>query len=132
MRRNRVVEAGGWLASAFGATHMVLALVMTRKEWAQIAREGWWDTTEVRPSEPAALDRSQVLWLTLASFGVPCAALGAFAASTARRGQPVPRWVGGTLLAWSVPLVVVLPRSPSWVAPVFSTMLLAGDPSASR
>ncbi|MDL5158928.1 DUF6463 family protein [Actinomycetospora termitidis] len=126
MRRSRAAEAGGWMALAFGATHTVLALAMTRDEWARIHREGWWDTTRVRPAEPAALDRSQVLWLSLASFGVPCAALGALVVSTAHAGRPVPRWVGGTLLAWSVPLVVVLPRSPSWLAPVFSTLLLVG------
>lgn len=129
MRRRRAVETGAWLTLAFGAVHTALATWGTRAEWARIHREGWWDTARLHPTDRAGLTRGLVLWMTLGSFGVPCTALGALLVSSTRRGQPVPRWVGGGLLAWSVPLVVVLPRSPSWVAPVFAGLLLAAPGS---
>jgi hypothetical protein len=126
MGRERAVEAGGWLMLAFGVVHTALATWGTRAEWSRVHAEGWWDTARVRPRNGAELTRAHVLWMTAGSFGGPCAALGALTVSSARAGRPVSRWVGGTLLAWSVPLVVVLPRSPSWLAPVFAGLLLLG------
>lgn len=129
MRRSTAAQAGGWLTLGFGAAHTVLATWGTRPEWKRIHREGWWDTVRLEPHDEAGVRRAMVTWFSIASFGVPCAVLGAHLVSTARRGQPVPRWVGGTLLAWSVPMVVVLPRSPAWLAPVFASLLLLGAES---
>lgn len=127
MRRSTAAQAGGWLTLGFGVVHTVLAPWGLRKEWARIRRDGWWDTVRLEPDDHAGVRRAWVLWESLGSFGVPCAVLGAHLVSTVRRGQPVPRWVGGALLAWSVPMVVVLPRSPSWVVPVFASLLLLGS-----
>lgn len=121
-------EAAGWIAIAFGAVHVVVAPLDSRTTWSQIRAQGWWNTaTLAKPTALAEAERSYAFWTTFGSFGAPVLALGCHIVWSARRGQRVPGWLGGIVLAWGLPFVTVLPASPGWAAPLIGGLLVAGD-----
>lgn len=126
-------KAAGWIAVAFGAVHVVIAPLTTRDVLSQVAAEGWWDSFTLADSttfEQAKL--AETFWVTLGSFGVPVLALGCHIVWSARRGQRVPAWLGWILLAWSVPFLTALPRSPGWTIAVIGALVVAGDRRRNR
>jgi len=120
-------EAAGWIAIAFGAAHVVVAPLDSRTTWSQIRAQGWWNTTLAKPTTLAEAERSYAFWTTFGSFGAPVLALGCHIVWSARRGQRVPGWLGGIVLAWGLPFVAVLPASPGWAVPLIGGLLVAGD-----
>ncbi len=124
----RLTEAAGWIAIAFGASHIVIAPRSSRSTWSQMRAQGWWNTaTLARPTTLAEAERSYAFWTTSGSFGTPVLALGCHIVWSARRGRRVPRWLGGIMLAWGLPFVTVLPASPGWAIPLIGGLLVAGD-----
>jgi hypothetical protein len=65
-RGTRLTKAGGWLAIAFGAIHVVVASLDTSDTWSQVADDGWWNAFTLDEST------SWIGWLTLA-WGLPFA-----------------------------------------------------------
>ncbi len=121
-------EAAGWVAIAFGASHVVVAPLDSHTTWAQMRAQGWWNTaTLAKPTTLAEAERSYAFWTTLGSFGAPVLTLGCYIVWSARRGQRVPKWLGGIVLAWGLPFVTVLPASPGWALPLIGGLLVVGD-----
>lgn len=127
-QRERLTAAAGWVAAAFGAAHVVVAPWDVRETWLRVVDEGWWNTfTLDRATTPAELKRSEAFWLSIGSFGAPMLILGAYLVWSARQRRRVPSWVGVALLAWGVPLVIVLPASPGWAIPAAGVLVVLGD-----
>lgn len=127
-RGRAALQAAGWTAVAFGGVHAVVAPFQARETWSRVASEGWWDRfTLDEPSTPAEFERSHGFWVSVGSFGVPMLALGSYLLWSVRHGHRVPGWLGSLLLAWGVPLVIVLPRSPGWAIPVIGGLIVLGD-----
>jgi Family of unknown function (DUF6463) len=129
--RARLTQAAGWLATGVGTVHLVVTLWQTRTTWSQARSEGWWNTfTLNEPTTMAEAKRTVVFWETLGSFGAPLLALGSHVLWSTHRQRRVPRWLGGIVLAWGVPFVITLPRSPGWTFPVIGALIVAGDKEA--
>jgi hypothetical protein len=130
LHRAWLTKAGGWIALVFGAVHVIVAPLESRRRdvWSDAADEGWWNTfTLGEPTTLAEFERSETFWVTLGSWGVPVLALGAYVVWSARQGQRVPGWIGWILLAWSLPFVTALPASPGWLFAVSGAMIVLGD-----
>lgn len=130
---SRLTEAAGWIAATFGTVHLAVAPLDTRGVWSQVVSDGWWNAfTLDRATSLAEFERSEAFWVTLGSFGAPMLALGSYVVWSARHGHRVPRWLGWTVFAWSVPLVSALPASPGWALPVIGGLIVLGDRKQKR
>lgn len=122
------LQAAGWTAVAFGAAHVVVAPLQDRTTWSQVLAEGGWDTfTLDEPSTSAELERSRAFWVSMGSFGVPMLALGSYLVWSVRQGHQVPGWLGALMIAWGVPLVIVLPKAPGWAIPLMGGLIALGN-----
>jgi hypothetical protein len=134
-RRPRLTQAGGWIALVFGAAHVLIAPLESRRRevWSEAADEGWWNTfTLAEPSTVAEFERSHAFWVSLGSWGVPVLALGCYVVWSARQGQRVPGWIGWIMLAWSLPFVTALPASPGWLFAISGALIVLGDRPSGR
>jgi hypothetical protein len=134
-RGARLTKAGGWIAVAFGALHMVFASLESRSRdvWSQAVDEGWWNTfTLDEPTTLNEFERSETFWVTLGSLGVPVLLLGCYVVWSANRGLRVPEWIGWALLAWGLLIVTTLPASPGWAIPLIGGLIVLGDRRRSR
>lgn len=121
-------KVAGWTAVAFGAVHLLVAPVNTRAVWSRVVGEGWWNTFTLAESTSLADSRrSETFWVTLGSFGAPMLILGSYMVLSTQRGQRVPGWIGWSLVAWGVPLVAALPKSPGWAIPTIGALIVVGD-----
>jgi hypothetical protein len=130
LRRSWLTNAGGWILLVFGAIHVIVAPLESRRRdiWSDAADDGWWNTfTLGEPSTLAEFERSETFWVTLGSWGVPVLALGSYVVWSARQGQRVPGWIGWILLAWSLPFVTALPASPGWLFAISGALIVLGD-----
>lgn len=120
---SRLARVAGWIAVAFGVTHIVVAPLEHRDVWAEILDKGPWKTIslDVTPENRAY---SEAFWVGPGSFGVPVLVIGAFVLWAARRGERVPAPFGWALTAWGSGLVVLLPRSPAWALSVVGVLLV--------
>ena len=92
---------GGLCAVGGGLLHTAVSALMRRDVWAQIVDEGFVNTVSLDPS-PDRLAVAEAFWFSPGSFGVPLVLLGALVTRSARRGEPVPGWLGGAVAAWAV------------------------------
>jgi hypothetical protein len=125
-----LTQAGGWIALVFGAAHVIIAPLESRRRdvWSDAADEGWWNTFTLAESTTLTeFERSHTFWVTLGSWGVPVLALGCYVVWSARQGQRVPGWIGWIMLAWSLPFVTALPASPGWLFAVSGALIVLGD-----
>lgn len=128
-----LTKAAGWIAIAFGAVHVVVAPVSTRDAWSQVVSDGWWDTFTLDESATLTqLKRSETFWRTLGSFGAPVLVLGSYIVWSTHQHQRVPGWIGWTVLAWGLPFVTTLPRSPGWAIPAIGGLIVLGDRHGNR
>lgn len=120
---SRLARVAGWIAVAFGVTHIVVAPLEHGDVWAEILDKGPWKTIslDVTPENRAY---SEAFWVGPGSFGVPVLVIGAFVLWAARRGERVPAPFGWALAAWGSGLVVLLPRSPAWALAVVGVLLV--------
>jgi Family of unknown function (DUF6463) len=131
----RLTKAGGWIALAFGAIHVIVAPLEGRSRdlWSDVVGEGWWNTfTLDEPTTLAELDRAERFWVTLGSWGVPLLVLGAYIVWSTRQGHRVPAWIGWIILAWGLIFATALPASPGWVLPAIGGLIVLGDRRRSR
>lgn len=127
-RGRLALQAAGWTAVAFGAAHVVVAPLEDRTTWSQVLAEGGWDTfTLDAPTTSAELERSRAFWVSMGSFGVPMLALGSYLVWSVRQGHQVPGWLGAMMIAWGVPLVIVLPKAPGWAIPLMGGLIALGN-----
>ncbi|SDM45343.1 hypothetical protein SAMN04489726_1700 [Allokutzneria albata] len=103
-----------------GILHTVTAALMRQDVWAQILDEGFFNTVTLNPSADR-LAVAEAFWFSPGSFGVPLLLLGSPVIRLARRGEPVPGWVGWGVLAWAV-LIGLLGRFDAGTM----TLLLTG------
>lgn len=128
MRRKLLVKTAGWIITAFGAVHVVVAPYDTRHTWRQVSAEGWWSTfTLDRAVTVDELRRSEAFWVTAGSFGVPLLALGCYILWSVHRNQRIPAWLGYLLLAYGVFAGFILPVSPIWAIAVAGLLIVLGD-----
>jgi hypothetical protein len=130
-----LTKAGGWVALAFGAAHVLVAPLESRSRdvWSQVADEGWWNTfTLDAPTTLGEFERSETFWLTLGSVGVPMLALGCYVVWSTHQGQRVPAWLGWILLAWGLVTVTALPASPAWALPISGALIALGGSRGNR
>jgi hypothetical protein len=131
----RLTQAGGWVALAFGAVHIIVAPLEGRSRdlWSEVVGEGWWNTfTLDEPTTLAEFDRAERFWVTLGSWGVPLLVLGLYIVWSTRQGHRVPAWLGWIILAWGLIFATALPASPGWVLPVIGGLIVLGDRRRSR
>jgi len=129
-RRAWLTKAGGWIALVFGAAHVIIAPLESRRRdvWSQAADEGWWNTFTLEESTTLAeFERSHAFWVSLGSWGVPVLILGCYVVWSAHKRHRVPGWIGWIMLAWSVPFVTALPASPGWLFAVSGALIVLGD-----
>jgi Family of unknown function (DUF6463) len=134
-RGARLTKAGGWIAIALGAVHVVVAPLESRARdiWSQVVDDGWWNTFTLDESTTLAqFERSETFWVTLGSFGVPMLMIGCYVVWSARQGHRVPGWIGWILLAWSLPFVTALPASPGWALTASGALIALGDRRSSQ
>jgi hypothetical protein len=123
-----LTKAGGLIALVFGAAHVIIAPLERDDVWSEAADEGWWNTFTLEESTTLTeFERSETFWVTLGSWGVPVLALGCYVVWSARQRQRVPGWIGWIMLAWSLPFVTALPRSPGWLFAVSGALIVLGD-----
>jgi hypothetical protein len=129
-RGARLTKIGGWITLVFGAAHVIIAPLESRRHGvlSDAADEGWWNTfTLEEPTTLAEFERSEAFWVTLGSWGVPVLALGCYVVWSVRKRQRVPGWIGWIMLAWSLPFVTALPASPGWLFAVSGALIVLGD-----
>jgi len=134
-RGNRLTKAGGWIAAVFGALHVIVAPLESdsRDIWSQVVDEGWWNTFTLDDSTTLAqFERSETLWVTLGSWGVPVLVLGCYVVWATHQGQRVPGWIGWILLGWGLVFATALPASPAWLFVVSGGLIVLGDRRKSR
>jgi Family of unknown function (DUF6463) len=100
-RIRKVTLAGGLLAVFGGTLHVVAAALMRSDVWDRIFDEGFVNTVSLDPSAEE-LPIAEAFWFSPGSFGVPLLLLGCLVTWLARRGQRVPGWLGGGVVAWAV------------------------------
>jgi Family of unknown function (DUF6463) len=129
-KRAWLTQAGGWIALVFGAAHVIIAPLESRRRdvWSDAADEGWWNTFTLEEATTLAeFERSHAFWVSLGSWGVPVLALGCYVVWSAWQSHRVPGWIGWILLAWSVPFVTALPAAPGWLFAVSGALIVLGD-----
>jgi Family of unknown function (DUF6463) len=134
-RRAWLTKAGGWIALVFGAAHVIIAPLESRRRdvWSEAADEGWWNTFTLEEATTLAeFERSHAFWVSLGSWGVPVLVLGCYVVWSARQRQRVPGWIGWIMLAWSLPFVTALPASPGWLFAVSGALIVLGDRRGGR
>jgi hypothetical protein len=134
-RRAWLTQAGGWIALVFGAAHVIIAPLESRRRdvWSDAADEGWWNTFTLEESTTLAeFERSHAFWVSLGSWGVPVLILGCYVVWSAHKRHRVPSWIGWIMLAWSVPFVTALPASPGWLFAVSGALIVLGDRRGGR
>jgi hypothetical protein len=92
---------GGLLAICGGVFHTVVATLMRQDVWAQMVDRGFFNTVSLEPSADQ-LAAAEAFWFSVGSFGVPLLLLGSLVTWLNRRGERVPAWLGGGLVAWAV------------------------------
>ena len=130
MRGARLTKAGGWIAVVLGAAHVVVAPLESRSRdiWSQVVDEGWWNTFTLDESTTLAqFERSEVLWVTLGSWGVPVLVLGCYVVWAAQQRQRVPGWIGAIVLGWGLVFATALPASPAWLLVASGALIALGD-----
>lgn len=129
----RLTKAAGWILTVFGAAHVVIAPLERRDVWSQVVDEGWWNTFTLDESTTLAqYERSETLWVTLGSWGVPVLVLGCYVVWATRQRQRVPGWIGWIVLAWGLIFATALPASPAWLLVVSGALIALGDRRKSR
>ncbi|QBS40614.1 DUF6463 family protein [Nocardia sp. CS682] len=124
----RSTKVAGWIATAFGAVHIVLSPVGVRDTWSQAVSDGWWNTFTLDESTTLAqYERSEALWISLASFGVPIFVLGCYILWSAHQNHRVPGWIGWLILTWALLLTTAVPASPAWALLLCGVFLILGD-----
>ena len=134
-RGARLTKAGGWIALAFGAVHVIVAPLESRSRdvWSQVVDDGWWNTfTLDEATTLAQFERSERFWVTLGSWGVPLLVLGSYIVWSTHQGHRVPAWIGWIILAWGVIFATALPASPGWLLPVIGGLIVLGDRRSRR
>jgi hypothetical protein len=129
-RGARLTKAGGWIALAFGAVHVIVAPLESRSRdvWSQVVDDGWWNTfTLDEATTLAQFERSETFWVTLGSWGVPLLVLGSYIVWSTHQGHRVPAWIGWIILAWGLIFATALPASPGWLLPVIGGLIVLGD-----
>jgi hypothetical protein len=129
-RGAQLTKAGGWIAIALGAVHVVVAPLESRSRdiWSQAVSEGWWNTFTLDESTTLAqFERSETFWVTFGSFGVPVLVLGSYVVWSTHQRHRVPAWVGWILLGWGLLTVTALPASPAWALPLSGALIAVGD-----
>jgi Family of unknown function (DUF6463) len=130
-----LTQAGGWIALVFGAAHVIIAPLESRRRdvWSDAADEGWWNTFTLEEATTLAeFERSHAFWVSIGSWGAPVLALGCYVVWSARQGHRVPGWIGWIMLAWSLPFVTALPASPGWLFAVIGALIVLGDRRSGR
>lgn len=126
--RTYLTTIAGWMALTYGAVHIVIVPLRRRENLSQAWADGWWNAfTLDEPTTLAEAARALTFWQTLGSFGYPMLALGGHLVWSSHRRRRVPGWLGGIIVAWSLPFVAALPKSPSWALPVIGGLIVAGD-----
>ncbi|MFI9407625.1 DUF6463 family protein [Nocardia sp. NPDC052316] len=124
----RSTKVAGWIATVFGAVHIVLSPVDVRDTWSQAVSDGWWNTFTLDQSTTLAqYERSEALWISLASFGVPIFVLGCYILWSTRQNHRVPGWIGWLVLLWALLLTTAVPASPAWSLLCCGAFLVLGD-----
>lgn len=128
-----LVQAAGWIAIGLGVVHLVVAPLERGDIWPQVAAEGVWNTFTL--DEPVTLGqfvRAEAFWTTFGSWGVPVLVLGCHILWSARRRHRVPGWLGWILIAWGLPLSILVPASPGWAFPIIGGLVVLGDGQRGR
>jgi hypothetical protein len=118
-----ITRVAGWIAVAFGVTHVVVAPLNYQQAWSEILAKGPWQTLSLDVT-PENRVYSEAFWVGPGSFGVPILLIGTFVLWTARRGEHVPAPFAWAMTAWGAGLVVLLPRSPAWALLVVGVLLV--------
>lgn len=121
-----LTAAGGWVAIAGSAVHLVLTPIGRAGVWADIAAAGWWNTVTLRPSADE-LRVAEAFWLSVGSFAVPLFTLGVLVVFAAGKGHRVPEALGWILIGWGVLCASLLPVSGAWIFIVVGILFVAGD-----
>lgn len=121
--RLKLTRAAGWIATAFGAVHVVVSPLDNRDVWSDILDQGPWRTISLDVT-PDNLAYSEAFWVAPGSFGVPVLLLGAYVLWTAKQGVRVPAPFGWAMTAWGVVLVALLPASPAWALLLVGVLLV--------
>ncbi|PXX64289.1 hypothetical protein DFR70_105474 [Nocardia tenerifensis] len=132
-RGARSTRIAGWIAVAFGVVHVVVSPLDVRDTWSQAVADGWWNTFTLEKSATLAqFERSEALWISLGSFGVPVLVLGCYIVWSTRHHQRVPGWIGWLMLGWALLLATAVPASPAWALLVCGGLIVLGDGKSSR
>lgn len=121
--RSGIARAAGWIAVAFGMTHVVAAPLDYRHVWAEVLEKGPWNTLSLDVT-PENRIYSEAFWVGPGSFGVPVLLIGAFVLWTVRRGERVPTPLEWAMTAWGADLALLLPQSPAWALLAVGVLLV--------
>lgn len=128
MRRTTLVKISGGLLIGLGAVHMVVTPIASRRIWAQVAEEGWWDAfTPVTGPTLTDLQRSEAFWDSIGSLGVPTIALGCYLSWSAGHDRLPTPWLGWGLTGYGALASILMPRSPMWALPAAGVLLIIAN-----
>lgn len=101
---------------AIGVIHLLFGVVFGRQRLAAIARDGFWNAVDPHP------DRQLAVWFI--AFAFPAILAGALIARMGARGERPPRWLGFSVLVFTLVLGVLMPISGGWLLLVPSILLI--------
>ncbi|WP_052407674.1 hypothetical protein [Allokutzneria albata] len=105
----------GWITLFLGALHTVLTLVLAFPHL--VGGQLWFPPGGLaEPSKATAM-----FWISLGSFGVPFALLGAM---VLRAGERVPAFVGWGIAVWALVCAAILEPTPFVLAVIPGVLLI--------
>lgn len=117
----------GRILLALAVVHLVLMTGLGHRHVPDWLGLGLWDAS----ADPAAIKPALgAFWSSYGSFGVPLLLLGAWAVRQARRGLPVPAFVGWGLGAWALGGAYLLEPTPFVLALVPAVLILRDQATA--
>ena len=97
----------GKLIIGIGVIHSAFGIIGFRSEYAQWFREGLWNSVQGQPN------REFPFWFL--AFGILSIILGAFVDWVEHKHADLPRFLGWSILLFTIMAVIIMPISGGWL-----------------
>lgn len=119
-----MTKLAGRLVMAISVIHFLFGFWFGRRTFGAIARDGFWNAVDPDPR------RQFVFWFV--AFSIPFLILGGLLAGMGSRGAAPPRWLGWSLLVFTLVLCFLMPVSGGWLLLVPAVLLISAAQREAR
>ncbi len=116
----------GYYLFGTGVIHTLIGVALGWQQILDMHQAGWWMST-ITPEMTPIFDREFVLWFIVS--GVFWMLFGALLQTMLKQGFQIPRYLGWSLLAITLPMIVIIPISGAYFFLIQAVLLILGDKS---